>query len=662
MDNYINKLNILDFSPGIRAEEINENFDLIKRWIEAERIRIGGWGLVEGFDLSADLTNFTITVSNGIMINQAGEEVKVSGTKIMAGPPVFKNITEEHVIKEDGSIELQFAPYSDINKHTIIYNPPDHVSFNEEELTITDIETGMNLTLRDIRFIDENVIIVNSEYAEKRVRIQYLYANDRIDAIFLKKDGSEYIYEKGIISTSPSQEVIQDYLKNGYYLIGLAYWHIGKTIKVDFITADRTLRPIYVDENGNIFLNGKLYKGYKFIYFEEPKNPEPNDLWYDTVNEILYIWRPDENGKYRWTPINDLSRFNREYGCFNIKENPQDLRTFMFDEKPNLRFVPGYNQLTIIIDQVVLMRDQYEEIFDPSKFDEDICSGKGFRLKQPLERPSVVEVLVDHSINTKGQKLELFPHISSFLKIESIEVNDNTVKRINTEGEYEIGNNQLEVWINGRHLVNKTEFIETKKDFVPATENDLGKLSDAFEIKAVLNVGDIITYKITRYMATYDHLRKITDALNKRVDDAVRDLHAATDELHEVITNTSTALDDLKVRVKGNEDNIAMLNEEKISEVALKDILPEVKQKLVADKKCFVQNITSNQISLPMISRNDFVSIYYIDGQTTRMILIENEDYVIVENGTGIIVELESYLIGNENAKLYIEAVMIGVE
>ena len=38
----ITKLNELDFSPGIRASDINENFELLKRWIEEERLRVSG--------------------------------------------------------------------------------------------------------------------------------------------------------------------------------------------------------------------------------------------------------------------------------------------------------------------------------------------------------------------------------------------------------------------------------------------------------------------------------------------------------------------------------------------------------------------------------------------------------------------------------------------
>lgn len=660
MAELINKLNILDFSPGIRAEFINQNFDLIRRWIEAERLRIGGWGLVEGFELSKDLSDFSVICTDGVLINEDGEEVKVTGTKFKVGPPTYRNVVEEHVVDETGAIFLQYSPYSNVEKHTIIYDPPQYAKLDLDEIYITDPETALRLTLKDIRFIDENLIIVNSEYAGKKLRVNYLYANDRIDGILLKKDGSEFIYEMGIISTSPSQQVIQDYLEAGYYLIGFAYWHIGKEIDVEFITGDRSLRPIFVDKNGNIYLNGVLYTGEHLIYFVKPEFPKENQLWYDIETDILYIYRPDANGDYSWIPVNDLSRFNREYNVFTEDENPKDLRTFTFEDKANLRFVPGHNQLTIVIDQVVIMRDQFEELSDDSIYDEDACTGYGFRLKNPLERPSVVEVYVDQSVSTKANGLELFPHVAAFIDIESIDVN-GALTRIDLNSEYEIGNHQLEVWLNGHYLRAQEEFSEMTKDYKDVSIDNYGQLSNAFRINIPLQAGNVITYKVTRQMATYDNLRKVTDALNKKVDDAVADLNETKEALEVVIEETSTTVDDLKIRVKGNEDNIAALEEKKISEVTLKNLTNEVNSKIIRGATSFIQNLTSNIIELPTIRITDFFSLYYISSMTERVILIKNEDYVVTEKGDGVSIELDTKWIGDENAKIYIEALLVGM-
>ena len=659
----IYKLNDLDFSAGIRSEYIDENFDLVRRWIEAERLRIGGWGLVEGFELSRNLSDFTVHVTDGIIINEDGEEVRVDEHTFQVGPPVYKELVEELTVGKEGLITLSYAPYSNIQKHTIIYNPPEYSELSAEEFDIINLDTGSHLTVRDIRFIDENFCIVNNELAGARVRVSYLYANDRIDAIMLKKDGNEYIYEIGIISTSPSQEVIQDYLNKGYYLIGFAYWHIGKEVDVEFITVDRTYRPIFVDEDNNLYLNGKLYTGHKFIYFIEPDNPLENDLWYDVENEILYIWRPNENGEYEWMPVNDLSRFQREYGVFTELENPDDLQTFTFDNKQNLRFVPGQNQLTIVIDQVVIMKDQYDELSESSTYDDNVVTGYGFKLKNPLERPSIVEVYVDHSVTTKGVHSELFNHIAAFTDMYDFLVTDPEVKDFTCKAEYENNNNQLEVFLNGIKLRKDAEFIELTAEGETTTIEDINKLSDKFRILVELQNEDIVSYKITRFMATYDNLRVVTDTLNEKVEKAVSDLDTTKLEFNEVVTNVNQAIEDFSQSNQELINKINSISEDMISKsakVAIDDLQEEVKNKLNNGAVYLTQPANNSLITIKALKETDFISIYWIQD-LTRLILIRNEDYSIspVEDG-GINIELEPDWIADD-AKIYIEGVSLGL-
>ena len=60
----------LNFAPGIKAKDINYNFDVTHDWIKRERRRVGGPGIVDGFDLSADLATFTVKVSSGTIIKK----------------------------------------------------------------------------------------------------------------------------------------------------------------------------------------------------------------------------------------------------------------------------------------------------------------------------------------------------------------------------------------------------------------------------------------------------------------------------------------------------------------------------------------------------------------------------------------------------------------
>jgi hypothetical protein len=659
----IYKLNTLDFSPGIRAKEINENFDLVRRWVSAERLRIGGWGLVEGFELSKDLSDFSINVSNGILINEHGEEIRVDGVKLLAGPPVFYNLTETLTVGDEGKIELKYFTYSNIHKHTIYYDPPAHnEEIFSEEFSIINTVNESHINASNIRFIDENVVILNSDLKNTEVRVNYLWTDDRIDGIFLKKDGTEYIIEIGLPSTSPSEQVVEDYLKNDYYLIGFAYWHIGKEIDVEFITVDKTMRPVFVDDSNNLYLNGILYTGNKFIHFEEPEFPQENDVWFDTKENVLFIFRPDsETGKKKWLPVNDLSRFSREYGIFTEAENPEDLQTFMFDSKENLRFIPNKNQLTIIIDQVVIMRDQYEELYNKAVYD-DANNGNGFKLKYPLDRPSVVEVYVDHNVVATNRELDLFAHDGAFVRNDYVIVeNEKNTKFSTNNYVFEINNHQLEVWKNGLKLNKEKDFVELTMEGNETSIENNSELSNMFRLVDPIKKGDVISYKITRKMSNYDNLRVVTDSLNAKVDDAVTNLNETADELNEALASTSNVLIEATQKVNSALETVKKLEESSISKeekVGLSYLTSDVKAKLFANTIYLTKQVAP-EIFVSGLNDSDYISVHFANGKE-RYHLIRNEDYEITNESNGIFISLEADWL-METAEISIEAIHFGM-
>ena len=113
--NRITKLHELDFSPGIRASYINENFDLLRRWIEEERLRVSGWGIVEGFELSRNLNDYTISIGDGIIIDKTGAHLEIKGETINAGRPKAWNKLEtlQQVLRTYS--ELDHTEYSMAN-------------------------------------------------------------------------------------------------------------------------------------------------------------------------------------------------------------------------------------------------------------------------------------------------------------------------------------------------------------------------------------------------------------------------------------------------------------------------------------------------------------------------------------------------------------------
>ena len=146
-----NKLLKLDFAPGIKASDINHNFDVVHGWITRERLRVAGYGIVEGFDLSADLNNFTITVGEGIIINDEGEEVYIPSETFSVGPPKYITEEEEIICPEDGILVLKYRPYSDNTYGYVNYIPPNEgIAPLETDLKLQDLNTALRVPVMQV--------------------------------------------------------------------------------------------------------------------------------------------------------------------------------------------------------------------------------------------------------------------------------------------------------------------------------------------------------------------------------------------------------------------------------------------------------------------------------------------------------------------------------
>lgn len=681
-----NKLNILDFSLGIRAGEINDNFDLIRYWIESERLRIGGWGLVEGFELTKNLSNFSIHVSPGLLINEYGEEIHVDEHTFFVGPPSYHEIVEDLTADENGLLKLSYPLYSNTYHHVIRYVAGDNEDYSADILSITNTDTGRNLTIAgDIEWIAETYIKLTSRWANKEIRIKYFYADDRIDAVFVKNDGSEYKdpMPMGIISTSPSQEVVQDYFEQGWYLIGFAYWHVGQEVDVEFFTGDRTLRKVFVDRNNVLYLNGKPYREKTVIYFVEPTPPQENDLWYDTVTEILYIWRPNENGEYEWQPVNDLARGITETYQFPPLENPDDLMTFDFSSQPKLFFMPGKHQLTVIIDQVVIMEDQYEELYYDKDRVEQLkaqaqeeqaeelyaslqknLTGYGIRFLYPLERPSLVEIRVNHDLNTRKHDTDLFQHDHVFLKTGSYIVDDASVLTYQTGCEFESGGTQLELYKNGLRLINDLHYKEVTKNGENATAP--GQLCNQFRLLVDPAVDDVLDFRVLRQMSSYANLKAVLKEFEDQVTDCQEQVSNALTLFTEAEDNYRTASASHELRLTQAENTIELLQTDKMSasaQIGKTNLDASIYNGVISGRIEMTKQANALSIFLGDVKTTDFVQVYYAlaDNVDPVVLLPQRGDYVLESTAGGCNLRLNGKWLNTATAKIYINGLKIGV-
>ena len=814
----IHQLIDLDFTPGVRAEYINQNFDLIYNWLKRERLRLGGWGLVEGFQLSCDAKNFTVSVSEGIMINADGDEVVVPKWTFGAGEISYRQVTKKYRVDSEGKVSLDDYPYDSRNKRYITYNPPGTVqNFGDDILYVYD-EDGFYIPI--VRVIGKDLWVNATNYKNTTITVRQLVASDRVDTIMLHKNG-EYEYLWSIDSTSPSHVDLADYKDT--FCIGVVYWTVSTTgVNCDFFINHRSYRKVYVDKTNTLYLNGEVYKKPKYIYFEEPleEDREINDLWYNTKDNTLYIWRY-RDGELGWVIVNDHSEIVvKERKVWYPEDNPSDLKTFRFNEEElNLRYVPGTNALDILIDNSPLMDDQYEEIsvneeevsnmlskieeyktklsaeeenldklnqtrknlegaihvirkdladsraMYPELYDEDnvtyeikrsdlpnlrnlmninqriakeleelqsliieinkvqnlietyqeqidimesitdgtyVSTGMGFRLKRALPHACYVEVTVTHVVRMKPAR-ETFQRAAIFVKEGDITVTNENTELYETSAAYSVGDDQLEVFVDGIRLSKlKNEFYEVVDELTNKQKEELNadnvdyiynnseyrdkyyqSSSTHFRVKKQLLRGQTISYRISKHVWSYDQLDTLIgnvksysmQAYEKAIS-AFEDVQNINLYVHEQMEEISNTISNIK-----NEIRKIDLCYKKGDTISWDDMPKQVKDNMVGSPIDIIKTAVTTTLPLDgvriekdldgAIIGGDIFQVYYVSPDMNRLLVREgidkpNEivDYWIEStvDGRGSILTLRDDLISSDNAYIYVTGFHRGLE
>jgi hypothetical protein len=651
-----NELKRLDFSPGIKADNINLNFDLVHEWLKRERLRVAGYGLVEGFNMTSSLHDFTITVGQGMLINESGEEIEVPENTFRVGPPDCIDISEEIVPDNEGVFKLKFAPYSPTKYGYIFYNPPADATYPaKKEFYVTDINSGSRVPVLSI--IGQNIIVNAINWSGRKLKVDYKYSRNRVDSIMLHKDGS-YLYQKGIMSTSPSHVDLGDY--PDYRAIGLVYWQIGRTISIQFFDTYRSYRKVYVDKQNRLYLNGKLYKEAQEIYFVKPEIPQVNDLWYDHLTNLLMIWK-EQDGDFGWVVVNDISTVPvREMKMWTLDTFPADAQTFMFDEDElNLHYIPNTNALEVVIDNAPLMNDQFSEIVTPS--DKPYLSqGVGFKLKEPLDRATFVQVIVHHSVRNAPLR-ETFQRAAIFVSENFVPYNIfNTENIFTTETPFVIGEQQLEVFVEGKRLDRSTEYVEMLNDTAPASGGDRGEMSTTFKVLIPLASGETVTHKITRHVWSYDHLDQMVHDIEDKADGALANCAELKNEITALNNGVYDQFTAIGNQIAGLNSKVADLGNfiKKTDKLVMKNMPEELLAGSMAGAINEVKP-TNGDILLADTKITDLILVHYISATMSR-ILMRDTEYTLEIAGNGVRISLHPDLVSS-GANLYITGIKFGI-
>ena len=292
------------------------------------------------------------------------------------------------------------------------------------------------------------------------------------------------------------------------------------------------------------------------------------------------INRFDES--YYWVPINDTSYMNAlEYKIWcpskddttlvdylqglNIEEMPidradHDLKNFIFNrDEMNLRFTPYKNELSIMVDQIPLHRDQFVEItVEDIINDKELTKmavnsygytvdylqklkieysniGLGFKFINALDRPGFIEVNIEHRVND-SMLSNKFQRSATFSKSETIIYDASSMSSgnitINTLIPYRYKEEQIDIYIDGRRI-KKSNFEE-----IAGTEKIIGSMCKSFSINtSKLNIinGTEISYKITTTIYSYDHIESLIEESNKEINDKIAKLEETINGLVKTI-------------------------------------------------------------------------------------------------------------------------------
>lgn len=823
----VHELIDLDFAPGIKAEHINHNFNVIYEWIRRERLRVGGWGIVEGFKLSCDAKNFTVTVGDGTIINKDGDEIFVPSKTFGAGEVDYRTVTRKYRVDSEGKVSLDDYPYDSRNRRYITYNPPNTTSNIEENmLHVTDEE---DFYVPIVRVIGKDLWVNATDYKNTIVSVTQRVASDRVDTIMLHMNG-EYEYLWSIDSPSPSHVDLGDFEDS--LCVGVVYWTITtEGVCCDFFINHRSYRRVFVDENNVLYLNGEVYQKPKYIYFEEPaeEDREINDLWYNVKDNTLYIWRY-RDGELGWVIVNDHSEIiirERRVWYPDDKDYPTDLKTFRFpSEDINLYFVPRSNALSIIVDNAPLMDDQYIELqadaeeiagmtakieelqtniktrqeeYDKLEADrknlegtirvlrkdisdsyalysymyddfndtiksdyvlnqddvpnlqnvmiinrklaaalEDLAklivkldsvkaliesyeeqvnmlksitdgtyvsTGNGFQLKEPLIHAAYVEVTVTHVVRMKPAR-ETFQRAAIFIKEGDITVATNGTKMFSTDAVYAVGDDQLEVFVDGIRLSKgNQQFLEIVDELTEKEKTAIGsdmveyhynnedhmknyrdRSSHTFKVTTDLRAGQTVSYRISKHVWSYDQLDKLISNIRNYADTALENANKALATVTDIEENVNAQLDAMResISIMQTELKKIELCYKRGETIAWEDLPEKVKDNMVGAPLHVMKQVISSQLTFngvrveyeldnngdKKLTGGDVFELYYITPDVNRILVREGQVpetslidywYERTDDGTSVDIELRDDLV-DSSAYIYLVGFKRGLE
>ena len=341
-------LHIIDFSDGIRSEEIQDNFDILDNQIKRTRLSVGGSGIASGLDITPIVTEnqFAIKISPASIIDDNGNETFIEEQIVNIERPKLSKQREYLNADINNQVQLKEIPYM-----------LDRTQPAQYGNSLSSLYTGINISYQNsistddyirVKAINGNTLTLTG-LTRRQVVVEYYSTAKRIDTVYLDEHNKISVKTSSITSTTPSAILPEKY----NYLI--AYILIDDNHMVDsndtphadiILKKDlRKTRNIYTDKNGILYLNGVAFNDLHLITTEEPVDPKPGQLW--LKDNTLYVWQSVDNYTYKR----------------NIEITSAYDFTGYHDIQTNIDYCINKEQLKVYINSVQLQKTEYDELF-----------------------------------------------------------------------------------------------------------------------------------------------------------------------------------------------------------------------------------------------------------------------------------------------------------
>lgn len=391
-------LNKIDFSDGIRPEEIQENFEMLQAQLNRERLGVGGYGIASGFDITpiVNPNKFAIQISGASIIDKEGNELFVPPCEINIDPPELHTALEHRTINYNNTISLNQTPYA-INRRM----PVEYLTNKDPKVSGIYINyPSNNYNVDDyIRVSDiKGTVLTVTGAISKEVVVRYNYTADRIDTVYLKNDNTIGVL-KGTTSTTPSKPYMPNDGKLLIAYLMIEHQYLDENVTVPsahlYVKEDmRSVRNLYTDKENNLYICGTPFDDLQIIHMKEPKDPKPNTLWLNTEENTLYYWQSTDDFVYTNKIIIDTDFMEND----NANRDFATYMNFLLDEN-ELEIYHNGNKLV----KNLHYNELYNELPTYNQNIPDKAEGNSFRL-------------IEHKTSANGLELQVGDEIMYMIK------------------------------------------------------------------------------------------------------------------------------------------------------------------------------------------------------------------------------------------------------